>query len=209
MRSFGHWTPRYFLDRTRELRYSRSHPDAPWLTPQATQILSTMLRPSDQGVEFGSGRSTLWLSQRVRHLTSVEHDDVWHGTVSARLKAQGVHNVDHLFAAPDVPFDRGAESEYVRTLLRFDDSSLDFALVDGIYRDACAQLSLGKLRPGGLLIVDNVERFLPSLSRSPGARRPAQGPASQVWAEVARAVGQWRHIWTCSGVWDTAIFIKP
>lgn len=209
MRNFHHWTPRYLVDRARELRYCRSHPDAPWLTPQATEILTTMLRPTDRGVEFGSGRSTLWLTRRVRHLTSVEHDDVWYGVVAAKLKDQGIHNVDHLFAPPDAPLDRGADSEYARTVLRFEDGSLDFALVDGTYRDACARFSLGKLRSGGLLVIDNVDRFLPSNSRSPESRRPSQGPAGPVWSEVARTLAGWRHIWTSSGVWDTAIYIKP
>jgi len=209
MRTFRHWTPRYLVDRARERRYCRRHPDAPWLTPQATEILSTMLRPTDHGVEFGSGRSTLWLAGRVRHLTSVEHDEEWYGAVAARLKDRGVHNVDHLFAPPDAPPARSAESEYARTMLRFEDGGLDFVLVDGVYRDACARFSLGKLRSGGLLIIDNVDRFLPSNSRSPKSRTPSQGPAGPVWSEVAHVLADWRHIWTSSGLWDTAIHIKP
>jgi predicted O-methyltransferase YrrM len=208
MRTFRHWKPRYVVDRVRELRYTRRHPDAPWLTPQATQLLTTMLRPTDLGVEFGSGRSTLWLAGRVRHLTSVEHDEEWYGAVAFRLKDQGVHNVDYLFAPPDAPADRGAESEYARTMVRFADGSLDFVLVDGTYRDACARLALGKLRPGGLLIIDNVDRYLPSDSRSPAARGLTQGPAGPVWSEVAEVLAGWRRIWTSNGVWDTAIFVR-
>nr|MDT0657150.1 class I SAM-dependent methyltransferase [Micromonospora sp. DSM 115978] len=209
MRTFRHWTPRYVVDRVRQLRYSRRHPDAPWLTPRATEILTTMLRPTDHGVEFGSGRSTRWLGGRVRHLTSVEHDDEWYGTVGAMLKDHGIHNVDHLYAPPDVPPGRGTDSEYARTLLRFEDGSLDFVLVDGTYRDACARFSLGKLRPGGLLIIDNVDRYLPSDSRSPASRRPSHGPAGPVWSEVVDVLADWRHIWTSNGVWDTAIYLKP
>ncbi len=39
--------------------YERRHPAAPWLTPEAIRPLSTMLA-SNRGLEFGSGRSTIW-----------------------------------------------------------------------------------------------------------------------------------------------------
>ncbi|MDQ7908205.1 class I SAM-dependent methyltransferase [Phytohabitans sp. ZYX-F-186] len=209
MRSFRHWTPRYVVDRTRDLLYTRRNPQAPWLTPQATQILTTMLRPGDRGMEFGSGRSTLWLAARTTHLTSVDDDARWYGKVADELRARRVGNVDHVFAARDVAAERGERSEYARTVLRFADASLDFVLVDGAYRDACALLSLAKLRPGGLLIVDNVGRFLPSASRSPEARACPRGPATPLWSVVAERIAPWRHIWTTNGVWDSAIYVKP
>jgi predicted O-methyltransferase YrrM len=209
MRSVGHWTPRYVVDRLRELRYSRAHPEHPWLTPQANQILDSMLLPTDEALEYGSGRSTSWLAGHVRRLTSVEHDERWHATVSAQLKDRGLDNVDYLFAPRDVPAERGGESEYARVSSRFADGSLDIALVDGIYRDYCAQAVLPKLRPGGMLVIDNVNWFLPSQSRSPNSRAPGQGPDGPVWADVLDAMRDWRRIWTCSGVWDTALFFKP
>ncbi|MCW2504346.1 MAG: hypothetical protein JWO79_2630 [Actinomycetia bacterium] len=209
MRTFRHWTPRYVYDRVREMRYSAGHPDHPWLTPQANQILETMLRPSDHGLEFGSGRSTSWLGGHSGHLTSVEHDQGWHATVSARLKERELHNVDYVFAPRDVPDDRGDQSEYVTVAARFADASLDFALVDGIYRDYSALAAIPKLRSGGLLVIDNVNWFLPSRSRSPNSRTLAQGADGPIWDEVRTAMADWRRIWTCSGVWDTALFFKP
>ena len=41
------------------------------------------------------------------------------------------------------------------------------------------------------------------------AATAALGPATAVWAAVGRELAGWRTIWTSSGVWDTAIFIKP
>lgn len=209
MRTFRHWTPRYVISRARDKLYSVSHPNMPWLTPQANAILSTMLRASDRGMEFGSGRSTLWLARGVGHLTSVEHNRDWYRSVSQRLEADGIQNVDYLFVAPDTSPQLATQSEYARTVLRFAEAALDFVLVDGIFRDACVKLSLDKLRPGGLLILDNVNRYLPSNSRSPGSRTPSLGPASAVWSDIARTLEPWRRIWTSSGIADTAIFVKP
>jgi predicted O-methyltransferase YrrM len=208
-RARSHRTPRYVYHRTRQLLYERAHPADPWLTPAAIGLLTTLLRPDDTGAEFGSGRSTLWFAARVAALTSVEHDIWWHETVTARLKERGLGNVDYILAVDDLPVERGGESGYARTALAFPDASLDFALVDGRYRDYSAQFIMPKLKPGGMLIIDNVNWYLPCRSKAPNSRTAELGPATDVWAEVWRQLSGWRTIWTSSGVWDTAIFIKP
>jgi predicted O-methyltransferase YrrM len=191
------------------MMYERSHPGDPWLTPAAIRLLSTLLRPADRGAEFGSGRSTTWFAARVAALTSVEHDPRWHEIVTAALKDRGLGNVEAILATEDQPTERGGESAYAQVALTFADASLDFALVDGHYRDYSAKFILPKLKPGGMLIIDNVNWYLPCHSKAPNTRTAALGPATSVWAEVWRELTGWRTIWTSSGVWDTAIFIKP
>lgn len=204
-----HRTPRYLFDRTRQYFYERAHPDDPWLTPASIRLLSRLLRPADQGAEFGSGRSTLWLAARVRALTSVEHDAQWHELVTARLNQHGLGNVDYILAPGDQPMDRGGDSTYARVALGFPDASLDFALIDGHYRDYSAKFIMPKLKPGGMLVIDNVNWYLPCESKAPNSRSSALGPATGAWSEVWRKLSDWRTIWTSSGVWDTAIFIRP
>jgi predicted O-methyltransferase YrrM len=205
----SHRTPRYVYHRTRQLLFERAHPDAPWLTPAAIELLGTLLRPTDRGAEFGSGRSTLWFAARVAALTSVEHDSRWHETVSARLKEQGIGNVDYILAPGDQPMERGCKSAYARTALSFPDASLDFALVDGHYRDYSALFVMPKIKPGGMLIIDNVNWYLPCRSKAPNSRTARLGPATETWASVWQRLATWRTIWTSSGVWDTAVFIRP
>ena len=103
----------------------------------------------------------------------------------------------------------GGEAAYVKAINDFDSNSLDFCLVDGMYRDFCALKVIEKIRPGGVLIIDNVHRYLPSKSCSLESRSPAEGPKGEVWKEVARNISGWRHIWTTSGISDTAFFFKP
>lgn len=207
VRYLRHRTPRYVYHRTRQALYERGHPGDPWLTPEAIRLLSTLLRPGDRGVELGSGRSTVWLAGRVAHLTSVEHDAQWHADVSGRLRDAGLANVDYVLAPWD-PDEPGERCEYVGTLRRLAPSSLDFALVDGAHRDHATRLAMPRLKPGGLLIIDNVNWYLPSDSRAPASRSRALGPADG-WADIARELAGWRSIWTASGVWDTAIFVRP
>lgn len=204
-----HRTMRYVYNRTRQILYERAHPADPWLTPAAIRLLRDLLRPADRGLEFGSGRSTIWFARRVATLTSVEHDERWHASVSATLRDRGLGNVDYILAPGDQPMERGWDSTYAKTALAFPDASLDFALVDGHYRDYSAKFTLPKLKPGGMLIIDNVNWYLPCRSKAPNSRTAALGPKTPAWAEVADELAQWRTIWTSSGVWDTAIFIKP
>jgi predicted O-methyltransferase YrrM len=208
-RPVRHLTPGYVYNRVRQARYEHGHPDDPWLTPAAIRLLGTLLRPADRGAEFGSGRSTLWFASRVAALTSVEHDGEWHAAVCERLNGLGVSNVHCVHVPEDQPMEHGDSSAYARVAFTFPDASLDFALVDGHYRDYSAKFILPKIKPGGLLIIDNVNWYLPSQSKSPNSRTAALGPKTPAWAEVAEELAGWRTIWTSSGVWDTAIFIKP
>jgi len=209
MRSFRHWTPTYIRNRLGEMYYHKTCPDHPWLTRAANQILASYLRESDVGLEFGSGRSTVWFAKRTQHLTTIEHDAIWYDRIGRLLSVSAVHNVDYHLLPKEVSDDRGDEAAYVRIVDRFEANSLDFILVDGVYRDFCALRALAKIRPGGVLVIDNVNRFLPSNSLSPNSRTLIQGPHSVVWEEVQRSISQWRRIWTSSGVTDTALFFRP
>jgi hypothetical protein len=68
MRPFAHWTPRYVKNRLALMAYERFNPEQPWLTRNMIEILENWLKPTDVGLEFGSGRSTTWFARRVRHL---------------------------------------------------------------------------------------------------------------------------------------------
>jgi predicted O-methyltransferase YrrM len=170
-------TPRYIYNRISDLFYQRAHPADPWLTPAAIGLLGTLLRPTDRGAEFGSGRSTLWFAARVAELTSVETNTRWHEAVTSQLKERGVSNVDYILVPEDQPAENG-DGPYARTALNFPDASLDFALVDSYYRDHTAKFIMPKIKPGGLLIIDNINWHLPCRSKAPGTRPAELGPAT-------------------------------
>lgn len=208
-RTIRHWTPRYVCARFRLMLYEHAHPDQPWITPEANRLLASMLRPDDVGAEFGSGRSTLWFARRCRHLTSVEHDQAWHRKISAMMSDQGLTNVDYFHHPKERPQESGHLSDYARVALSFGDKSIDFVLVDGIYRDHVTRLMMPKIRPGGMLIIDNINWCLASQTRAPYSRTPHTGHKDASWDAIARELAGWRTIWTASGVTDTAIFLKP
>jgi predicted O-methyltransferase YrrM len=209
MRSFRHWTPRYLFNRTIEKSYRSRNPGLPWLTPAANEILQTYLLPSDVGLEFGSGGSTLWFARRVKSLTSVEHNPDWYDRVHTRLETGKITNVDyHLHPGQETPGMDGSLPAYVLEAEKYAENSLDFVLVDGIYRDLCALTSLSRLKPGGVLLIDNVNLHLPCRSYAPNSRSPEDGPATAQWAKFQNLTQGWRKIWTSNGVSDTAFFFR-
>lgn len=56
---------------------SRTLPSSPWLHPDAIAYLESILEPDFRVCEFGGGGSTMWLSKRVKHVTTCEPDEEW------------------------------------------------------------------------------------------------------------------------------------
>ena len=91
----------------------------------------------------------------------MEHNLEWHTIVSKQLQDANIQNVDyrlipleHVEQAPEqVSYD--PLPKYFGLLDEFEDKSIDFVLVDGHYRSFCVKYSIEKLRPGGLLVVDD------------------------------------------------------
>lgn len=202
--------PRYAVDRTRFALERRRQRGAarPWLTKAATRFLEERLGPDDAGLEFGSGSSTEWFAGRVGSLFSVESADHWYATVQDRLGGAPATGSVRLQLASGASLRHGSAQHreaYVNAH-EIPESSLDFVLVDGEYRDDCTQRAMRLLRSGGILIIDNAELYLPSDTRSPW-RVPE--PATALWRRLAGELAGWQHIWTTNGVWDTAMWIKP
>jgi predicted O-methyltransferase YrrM len=206
---FAHWTPRYLWDRANEIAYQRSHPELPWLTRAGNDFLSGYLKRQDKGLEFGSGRSTVWLARRVSSLVSLEHDEGWFEQVKLRLLAPNLAPVDYRRLHVDGLGSADAAQRISALLADLPPANFDFIVVDGVWRDHCTQHAVRLLKPGGVLIIDNANRHLPNSSRSPESRNHAQGPDGPLWAELANILSSWRSYWTSSGVTDTAFFFKP
>jgi hypothetical protein len=200
-RSFRHWRPRYIIDRLRLMLDEHIYVDYPWLCAAAVRILDSWLKPTDRGLEWGSGRSTLWFAMRVDHLISVEHDHEWAANVETELSRRGIINKVEYRFSPDGK-EGVRDCNYVNIIQEISSESLDFCLIDGVCRDHCALASLDILRPGGILIVDNAEIYLPRKhkSRAPKSRGTEDGFASAQWEEFSNRVANWRNIWITNGV---------
>ncbi len=204
MVSLRHWSLRYARHKVKDKLYRLTHPGVPWLTPNAISYLDNWLDSGRVGVEWGAGRSTKWLAQRVGKLLSIEHNPAWHKRVSRDLREMTRRNVNLVLADWATP-------DYVGAVDRFEDGELDFALVDGVSsaRDACAEAAIAKLKPGGILIVDDAQRYRPSRSWTPESIPYGDSPATPLWGDVFAELASWGCVETTDGLRDTIIWKRP
>jgi len=154
--------PRYAIGRARLAWWEKTHPGAPWLAAEAVDIIDRYLTREHVGLEYGGGRSTVWLGQRLKRLLSVEENPDWHRNIVAMLKSAGLDNVDIRLLALEHDQDNLWRARYepmpayVAVADEFADRSLDFCLIDGSYREACIAAAAPKLKPGGLMVLDNM-----------------------------------------------------
>lgn len=201
MSGIPNWTPTYVTKRTRQALYELCHHHSHWLCPDALRFLDSWLAPSDIGFQWGSGDGTLWLAERVGHLTCVEHDPTRAQEVRARLLAEGLgERVAYQLESHGNAMER-LDAPYVRMVDDAADYSLDFCLVGGPLPLGCCLASILKLKYGGLLILEDAGHYL--------LHEGELAPRQAVWEEIVWHLAPWRQIWTTNGLTETAIFIKP
>lgn len=125
--------------------------------------------------EYGSGGSTLYWLQHGAEVVSVEHDPGWGVALKERLGPAAA--VDYRLIEPqlvatssptdpsdpaaygsgDEAFRRHSFRQYANQIDGFPDQHFDIVLVDGRARPSCVAHSARKIRPGGLLVLDNAD----------------------------------------------------
>lgn len=196
-----HWTFKYGRDLFGSQFYRWTHPGAPWMNRQAVRELERIVRPETRVFEWGSGGSTIWFAQRTHSLQSVEHNPRWHRKVKGRLnKVPGTR---------EARLHHAQGTGYVSVIEDYPDDAFDLVLVDGVWRAECANTAIQKVRPGGYLVLDDAERYIPHESRSPDAIGPIAKPPTSQWSDFLDAIMPWTLTWTTDGVSDAAFWRRP
>ncbi|WP_406427826.1 class I SAM-dependent methyltransferase [Streptomyces sp. NBC_01589] len=123
----------------------------PWLPFRVIERLEKHLTNESRVFEFGGGGSTMWFADRVGEVVTVEHDDDWFRALKDAVSRRD--NCQVLYRAADDDF-----AGYVGAIANYADGYFDVVVVDGRNRIRCLQSAMGKVRPGGLLILDDSER---------------------------------------------------
>lgn len=180
--------PRLFVHSVRSWVYEIVHPKHPWWAPSAISLLDATLTRDMVAFEWGSGRSTVWLAERVGSLTSIEHIPDWYSKVEAMLSQARAAHVD--LRLEELPTEAVAfgdafweETSYTMAAEGCADESLDLVVIDGACRMPCAWRVLSKIKPGGLLLIDDT-LHLGSLEawRIPKEWALVHGPGPGVWS---------------------------
>lgn len=122
----------------------------PWLPYRLVDELEARLQPGMRVFEYGGGGSTLWFLDRGLDVVTVEHDATWSRILESRVDSSSWT----LLVEP-----LGADGAgYVDAISAYPDDHFDLVVVDGRYRSRCIGAALTKVQPGGLLVVDDVDR---------------------------------------------------
>lgn len=115
--------------------------------------------------EWGSGASTSFLEAISDDVKSVEYDEKFYEILKSRVS----HKTLLIYQPPvpsSAPVQRSRKKgfgnldfqQYVETIDRFDQQLFDIIVIDGRAREACLSKSIEKLKPGGMIVFDNMLR---------------------------------------------------
>jgi SAM-dependent methyltransferase len=131
----------------------------PWWPYAAIDAVAAALDRSSRVFEYGSGGSTLWLERRAGYVRSIEHDPRWYEEVRRRVASADLSLVEPASEGRMYSRTGGAWfDDYVATITAEPAASLDLVVVDGRCRVACVEAAMSKVRPGGILLLDDSGR---------------------------------------------------
>lgn len=119
----------------------------PWFTYPAIDFLDSIVRPDWKVLEWGSGNSTLWWASRVASILAVENDENWFNEIRNQMPSNATLRLET------------EESRYVGAASAADGDPFDAIVVDGRFRNACAQAAIERVSENGVIIFDNSDRF--------------------------------------------------
>lgn len=173
--------------------------DGPWFTADSIKFLDSYIKKDTKILEFGSGRSTVWMAKRSDCVVSVEDDPKW---------MQWVHE-----NAPNASVILTTLKNYSSIPDKYPNEYFDLIIIDGDSpspsedtRYQCVEKSIRTLKRGGVLFFDNAERIF---------HRPTIKRCGVDNSGVLDLVEGWELYFTCErpaslhGNWYSCWWVKP
>ena len=116
--------------------------EIPWFTYPALECVEQWDLSSKRIFEFGTGHSTIYWSRCAMEVVGVESDPEWAARIEGRVGAN-----TRLLVESD-------KIRYAKRLME-EGGDFDVIVIDGIKRFQCVDPAITRLRPGGVIILDN------------------------------------------------------
>lgn len=142
----------------------------PWFSFPSLDYLNKHISPDMHVLEFGCGCSTIWWAQRVSRVTSIERSTYWISEVSQALSRHAMVNVElvpffEFAGTTEEEIQSGVEpitlapivQRYISTGLE-NTELYDVVVIDDVFRNEAAAAAISRLKPGGMLVLDDSER---------------------------------------------------
>lgn len=134
----------YALQKKSHAIVDREGQPIPWYTYPAIEYLKQFDFSDKSVFEFGCGYSSLFWEKRAKKVVSVENNKAWYD----KMRGEQGENLDIIFAE--------SKEAYVNSILN--EGQFDVIVVDGEWRDLCAENAIKKIKHDGIIIFDNSER---------------------------------------------------
>ncbi|WP_316651798.1 class I SAM-dependent methyltransferase [Ovoidimarina sediminis] len=148
----------------------------PWWTFSGINAVEKFLgqEKSKRVFEWGSGVSTIWLSERSKYVVSVEFDTQWFERISKEIKEK--NNIDYRMVQAEAHGNvesnkRGFSDKYfdayVGAISR-EPEPFDLIVIDGRARERCLEAAIPHLKAGGIILFDDTsrQRYIEAISNS-------------------------------------------
>jgi hypothetical protein len=160
--------------------FSTLSQEIPWITFPAIRFLKAFLSKEMRVFEYGSGGSTIFFSQRVKEVVSVEHDPKWKSLVVESIDKKELKNCSIFLILPeesahskndldpeDIDSYKSTDGanlsktfrDYASSIDKYPEEYFDLILIDGRARPSCFKHAVPKVkRRGGIIMLDNTDR---------------------------------------------------
>lgn len=131
----------------KKMSIDKNNNPTPWYTYSFLKFIEPRLKKHFHVFEFGAGNSTLWYSNKVCSINSVDHNKNWYDQLLSNLPS----NTKIVFK------ELTENGEYSKEVLN-SNKNFHIIVVDGEDRNNCIKNSFKKLTEDGVIIFDNTER---------------------------------------------------
>lgn len=185
---------------------------APWIVYDARLYITHRLSSAHRVFEYGAGGSTVFFLDRGCEVVTAEHDAAWLENVRAAIPsdarwtchleppayASEPESQSQQFRSSFPRYEQKSFEAYVRSLEKYPAHYFDVIFVDGRARSDALALAPQKVKPGGMIVLDNAER-----DRYQNAIRDLEALG---WKKL-RFAGPGPYV--KGEFWDTCVFLYP
>jgi len=146
-----------------------------WINYKAQEFLIDYVKPGMKVFEYVIGGSTFFFLANNCALHTVEHNAEYYEKMLARLKGNKgnfLHDlklpevsepqIEHDPSDPDLchssDYPGYTFTAYRDVILSYPDSTFDLVMIDGRARTSCLKAAIKKVKPGGIIVLDNSDR---------------------------------------------------
>lgn len=152
------WQTGWFKSTFSKKSIGKLNEKLPWFTYPMIKFLEKKLEKNFSVLEFGGGNSTLWFSQRVRHIHTIENISYWFNYMKSNAPKNA--EIKLIEIESDLSYSELAFlplSNPTSYSFGGGDSIFDIIIIDGVDRINCIVNSYNKLSDNGIFIIDNTE----------------------------------------------------